>query len=150
MPTAPDRRTAAAYRRAGLALIDLADALDPQGGQRSQRTRRLWEARDAALRDAVAQVWTWLFKEPWPAHVRVRWVPSARTWYGHAGVGAMHPETSGELVLCWSLMQREASPITTVCHELAHLRGYEHGPEMRRAVNRWCDRLGVARDSGAW
>lgn len=146
----PDRRLSAAYRRAGLALLDLAEAIDPAGARRSERTRRLWAARDDALRSAVAQLWVWLYGEPWPAHVRVRWVPSARAWYGYAGVGAMHPEVPGELVLCWAKMSRERSPLTTVLHEFAHLRGYDHGPEMRRAVNRWCHRLGVDPDRGAW
>lgn len=127
-------------------MLELADVLDPAGTERSRRTSRLWEQRDAALRQAVAQLWQWLFREPWPAHVRVRWVPSARAWYGYAGVGAHSPSLDGELVLCWALMRRETSPLTTVLHEFAHLRGYDHGAEMYRAVKRWCDRLGLPAD----
>lgn len=140
------RQIAAAYRRAGLALLDLAEVLHPDSAERSRRTTRLWEARNAALHAACAQLWTWLYREPWPAHVRVRWVPSARAWYGHAGIGAHSPQWSGELVLCWVMLGREAHPLVTVLHEFAHLRGYDHGPEMYRAVKRWCDRLGLPAD----
>lgn len=141
-----DRHLAAAYRRAGTALLDLAAAIDPRGHAASVRTSRLWEQRNAALRDACAQTWRYLFDEPWPAHVRVRWVPSARAWYGHAGIGAHSPQWDGELVLCWALMRRESDPLVTVLHEFAHLRGYDHSPEMYRAVKRWCDRLSLPAD----
>lgn len=144
-----DRRLAAAYRRASAALADLADAIDPAGGERSRRTSRLWEQRNAALRQACEQLWQWLFREPFPAHVKVRWVPSARAWYGYAGVGAHSPSLDGELVLCWSLALREADPLVTVLHEMAHLRVYDHGAEMYRAVKRWCDRLGLPADESA-
>lgn len=130
-----------------MALLDLAAVIHPDSAERSRRTTRLWEARNAALQEACAQLWGWLFREPWPANVRVRWVPSAGAWYGHAGLGAgVSASLTGELVLCWSLMRRERDPLVTVCHEFAHLRGLDHGPEMHAAVKRWCDRLGLPAD----
>lgn len=145
----PEKNLARAYRRAGAALLELADALDPAGTAAHRRASRLWEARDAALRDACAQLWQWLYREPWPAHVRVRWVPSARAWYGYAGVGAHSPSTDGELVLCWALAQRTPDPLVTLLHEFGHLRGFDHGAEMYRAVARWCARLGLPPDPSA-
>lgn len=131
------------YRRAGIELLRLAAVLDPAGDRRARAQHQLWADRDAALQSACEQVWRWLFREPWPAGVRCRWTRRSVDYYGWADVGGA--ATGGELLVSWRLACHSEAPLVTVLHEMAHLRGYEHGREMDSAVARWARRLGVDR-----
>jgi hypothetical protein len=139
MTTRQRQAEARRYRRAGLEMLHLAAELDPAGHRRWRSQVELWQRRDEALHAACVQVWAWLWpREPWPA-VRCRWTRRSDAYYGWAD----GDWRGGELLVSWRLARLHPSPLAIVLHEMAHLRGYDHGREMDAAVRRWAARLGV-------
>lgn len=137
-------RLAKALRLACNAFGELADAVDEETGSRSARSRAMWDTRNRALHSACAQLWMWLYGEPWPYQVKVRWAPRSGGALGWAHVGAA--ETGGELVVSYADLSAEKDPVVTLVHEFEHLRGHRHGRKMLQAVNSCLDRLNLPRE----
>ena len=104
-----------------------------------------WPARNAALTEATQQTWSYLFNEPMPSNITVRWRPYLKRFEGQATVGAIHH--GGEIELDWSCLRHLNNPLATLVHELGHSRGfYAHGVKFKRHINRWLRKLGLPQE----
>ncbi len=102
----------------------------------------VWDKRNAGLRQAAEVTWRFLFNEPLPADISVKWVPYLRSNQGQATVGAIH--CGGQVQLDWSYLRKVESPLATLVHEFSHCRGFErHNKRFHTHVNRWLKQLGL-------
>lgn len=106
----------------------------------------VWERRSLALRKCAEQVWTYLFAEPLPAHVEMRWCPHLGPNAGQATVGAIH--SHGVVQLDWSYLHSVDFPLAILVHEFAHVRGFErHDRRFWLQVNGWLQKLSLPKET---
>lgn len=91
--------------------------------------------RKSATKPA-AQVWRWLFDEPWPKGWRVQWVGFMR------GAKGLTIYSERRVLLGWGDFGKKGNPLPTVIHEFLHMRGFkrhtkefkEHETRLLRAI----------------
>jgi hypothetical protein len=106
---------------------------------------RAWRQRNVMLVAASAQLWQYLFDEPMPVDLIVKWVPYLHgNKAAQAHIGGFYD--GGEIHLDWSYVPTLANPLAVLIHEIAHSRGFQHGREMTRRVKAWCAKICVPYD----
>lgn len=97
----------------------------------------------AQLRRIAAQLWRFLYLEPWPATVTIRYsqtVPSDR--YAQATPHGMRD--GGTIDVSPSICEAP-NPVAILVHEFAHVRLglYRHTRYFAEKVGEWSERVGV-------
>lgn len=100
----------------------------------------VWAQRSQALQAAGTQIWSYLFQEPMPENVLLKWCPYLANNAGQATVGAIH--NGGVVELDWSYLRGAPHPLAALVHEFGHVRGFRrHDRRFRATVNQWLRKL---------
>jgi len=101
---------------------------------------RLPDSRN--LQRAADQVYRYLFSEPLPADVKVRWRWDLKDAAGMATIGGIFG--GGSIKLDYPFVCTRKHPLAILVHEFAHIRGHaRHTPAFRRRVRSWLRKLSI-------
>ena len=106
------------------------------------KRQTVWDRRSMQLREGASQIWQYLFDEPLPESVHLRWCPHLGRNAGQATIGAIH--CGGVIQLDWSYLSKVNAPLAILVHEMAHARGFrQHNKKFYQHVNQWLERLSL-------